>query len=200
MENLPQFNLVDVIALICIVLGALRGLTGGLSGELARLLSAVGAVAAGIHFYEPLGRTLLDHTRMGEWGERTAYGVAFALLLAGGWLVMRVLRFLLRSLMEFTFRGRIERVGGMLAGFLRASVVTGAVILLLGLVPHEAMRRLFVDESLLGRPLARYVLPAYEELADKYPALRLPARRESADLDEEPAKSEAGSEPAGESE
>jgi len=185
MENLPQFNLVDVLALIYVVLGALRGLSRGLSGELARLLSVVVAVAVGLYFYEPVGRYLLEHTRLAEGGETTAYAVSFGVLLIGGWLAMRVLRFLLRSLMEFSFRGRLEKVGGAVAGFLRCSVEAAAVILLLGLVPHETMRRLFVDESLLGRPLARYVLPAYDELAEKYPTLRIPSRRESGDPDDE---------------
>lgn len=185
MENLPQFNLVDVLALIYVVLGALRGLSRGLSGELARLLSVVVAVAVGLYFYEPVGRYLLEHTRLAEGGETTAYAASFGVLLVGGWLAMRVLRFLLRSLMEFSFRGRLEKVGGAVAGFLRCSVEAAAVILLLGLVPHETMRRLFVDESLLGRPLARYVLPAYDELAEKYPTLRIPSRRESGDPDDE---------------
>ncbi|MBU1693479.1 MAG: CvpA family protein [Verrucomicrobia bacterium] len=201
MENLPQFNLVDIIALLYIALITLRGLARGLSGELARLLSAAAAVAAGLYFYEPFGRVLLQYTRLGEWGgERTAFGVAFALLLIGGWLAMRALRFLLRHLMEFTFRGRIERVGGMLAGFLRASVVAGAVILLLGLAPQEDLRQLFVEESLLGRHLARYALPAYDELAEKFPALRIPARKEAADVEEVEAEEQDDTEPAEESE
>lgn len=195
MENLPQFNLVDILAMIYIVLGVVRGFLNGLSGELARLLSVVVAVAAGLHFYEPMGGYLLDHTRMGEWDPKAAYMVSFGVLLAGGWLAMRLLRVVLRHLMEFTFRGRIEKVGGALAGFLRYSVEAGAIILLLGLVPHEAMRKHFVDESFFGRPLALYVLPAYEKLAEKYPALRIPVRREAGDLEEEAVEAEP---PAGE--
>lgn len=178
MENGPQFNPVDIVALVYVLFVLIRGFFRGLSGELARLLSAAAAVAAGLYFYRPVGEWLADNTRLAEWGESLPFGLAFGLMLLGAWLLMRLLRLVLKSLMVFSFRGNLERVGGGLAGGIRASVVAAALILLLGLWPSETMRRVFVDESVLGRNLARHVLPVYDRLAEKYPAIRLPAPSE----------------------
>lgn len=184
MENLPQFNLADLGFIILVLIGLARGWARGLSGELARLLSVAAGLAAGIYFYQPVGRHLVEQTRLGEWEEPATHGIAFGLIFIGTWLAMRLLRFLLRHVMEFAFRGKIEKVGGALAGLLRSAILAAAGVLLLGSCPVAGLRRFFFEESVIGGTLARHLLPVYDELREKYPALQALPRRGEPDLED----------------
>jgi uncharacterized membrane protein required for colicin V production len=171
MEHLPHFNIVDLAVMVLLLLGLARGAMRGLSGELSGLISAGAALFAGWSLYRPIGDFLFNRSRLSE---PAAHVVAFFAALVGGYLLMKVIGLILRSIMEFSFRGRIERVGGALAGFSRSAVVLAVILLLAGLWPSSSLHRLFAEESVAGRTVYRTLGPAYESLAEKHPALRIP--------------------------
>jgi len=173
MDQLPQFNIIDIVVVVLIVLGLIRGLVKGLSGELAGLLSAAAAVAGGWYGYQPLGNFLADKTRLSE---PATVAVAFVLALVGAYILMRILRLVLRSVMEFSFKGKIEKIGGMLAGGIRATVIVAALVLLMALWPHEYLHRLFAEESVFGRLIFEKLGPVYEKIAEEHPALQIPQK------------------------
>ena len=177
MDQLPHFNIIDIVVVVLIVLGLIRGLIKGLSGELAGLLSAAAAVAGGWYGYQPLGNFLADKTRLSE---PATIAVAFILALIGAYILMRILRLVLRSVMEFSFKGKIEKIGGMLAGGIRMTVVVAALVLLMALWPHEYLHRLFAEESVFGRYIFDNLGPVYEKIAEEHPALQIPQKEEPA--------------------
>jgi membrane protein required for colicin V production len=185
MSDLPQFNIVDIIVLVIVLLGAARGLLKGLSGELAAMGSAVISLFAGWYFFRPIGDYLVKNSRLTEDG---AYVVSFALVVMGAYILMRILRLLLRSILEFSFKGRIERLGGALAGFLHAAVLVSVVLLFFSLWPHESLRQLVAEESVFGRIAANRLRPFYESLAEKHPVLRFPAEETPVAPEEEKTK------------
>jgi uncharacterized membrane protein required for colicin V production len=75
MEQVQLFNIVDIIALIIIALGSIRGLIRGLSSEIACFISTITALFMGLHFFRPFGSWLLENTRLTKW---SAHAVAFA--------------------------------------------------------------------------------------------------------------------------
>ena len=176
MDNLSHFNIVDLVVLILILLGLVRGLMKGLSGELAGLLSAAAAFTGAWYFYTPLGNYLTDKTRLSE---RATVAVAFVLALVGAYLAMRILRLVVRSLMEFSFKGKIEKIGGMLAGGIRMTVVVAALVLLMAMWPHEYLHRLFAEESVFGSFVFEKLGPVYEKIAEEHPALKIPKKEET---------------------
>ena len=175
MDNLSHFNIVDLVALILILLGLIRGFMKGLSGELAGLLGAAAAFVGAWYFYTPLGNFLTDKTRLSE---RATVAVAFVLALIGAYMAMRILRLVLRHVMEFSFKGKIEKIGGMLAGGIRMTVVVTAFVLLMTLWPHEYLHRLFAEESVFGRFVFEKLGPVYEKIAEEHPALKIPRKEE----------------------
>ena len=191
MDQLPQFNIVDMVVLVVVILGTVRGFLKGLSGELAAVGSAVIALLAGWFFFGPAGDYLVESTRLTE---SNAYPVAFAAVLIGAYLLMRILRLVLRSILEFSFKGRIERLGGALAGFLHATVLCAVVLLFLSLWPGEALHGLVAEESVCGRIAAERLRPFYEELAEKHPVLRFPREAEPNESDVEEEEPEPGPE------
>ena len=178
MEHLPQFNIVDIIAMTLMAIGLIRGLAKGLSGELAGLLSACAALVAGWYFYKPFGGYLTGVTRLSE---RGAYALAFALTLVGAYILMRILRIVLRSLMEFSFKGNLERIGGALAGLIRMTVFSAALILVASLWPNDYVHEHFAVRSSFGRLLYDHLGPVYENLSEKYPALKIPTKEGEAE-------------------
>ena len=176
MEQSPHFNIVDIVIMVLLLLGLIRGAWKGLSGELSDLISIAAAVFAGCFFYEPLGSYFLMNTRLHE---TASYLAAFFAALVGAYLLMRVLRLVLRHLMEFSFKGRIERIGGALAGLIHAGVVTTALVLVVGLLPDPTVHRRFVEESVFGNVIYERLGPVYEDFSEKHPALRMPGEKKT---------------------
>jgi hypothetical protein len=59
------------------------------------------------------------------------------------------------------------------------------VILLLGMWPHAYLHRLFAEDSLCGRVVARNLAPVYDELSVKYPILRMHTQDEGSFIKDE---------------
>jgi len=164
-----MYNAVDLAALILVLLGTLQGLRRGLSGELASAFSVVVAFFAGWKFYAPVGRLIAEHTNMS--GMLSNF-FAFALCLVAGLLVMYSLGLLLHTLLVFTFRGKIEHIGGALCGTIRLLLITCAGIFLMGLLPSEFLQRHFAEESAAGRLLFAHLEPVRETITEKIPVLK----------------------------
>lgn len=170
------FNLVDIVAGAYLVWGLIRGIRRGLSRELARLITMVVAVGAGWKLYAPVAEKIDEFTRLT--GEGSALmGFALTLLVAGGAMVG--LRWILRNLAEFKFKGWLERAGGAFAGVLRCALVAGAVISLCSLCPIDFIGRAFGENSVFGSAITTYLLPAYTALAEDHPELDLPVPGEA---------------------
>ncbi len=188
MDTSTHFNIVDIAVVVLIIFGLIRGLMKGLSGELAGLLSAAAAVAGGWYGYVPVGNYLAEKTRLSD---PAAMSVAFVAVLIAAYILMRILRLVLRSLMEFSFKGKIEKIGGMLAGGIRMTVVTAALVLLMTLWPHEYIHRLFAEESVFGSYVFSAFGPVYEKIVEEHPSLQIPRKEEPA-IEEEPAVEDEG--------
>jgi len=123
---------------------------------------------AGWHFYRPLGEYLADTTRMTEIQADT---VSFVVIIGGALILLWTLSIVLKSIMEFTFKGLFERIGGGLFGLLRYALVIAAGILLVVQFSSGAARQHVVEDSLIGRHTVAHVVPLYEDLVRRYPEL-----------------------------
>jgi len=170
MDYLSQFNVIDIMVLAVVILGAVRGWVKGLSGELAGLISIGAAALIGWIGYRPFGELIWQHTRLSE---SAAYLWAFILLLIGGYVLMRLIRLFLKVIMEFSFKPPIEKMGGALAGIIKTTVICATFILLMGLLPNPSAHALFAEKSCFGQVAYKYLGPVYESLAERYPALRI---------------------------
>ena len=143
-----EVNLVDLLAVIYLIFGMIRGFMRGLSGELARVISMVAVFVLGWQFYELAGQKVMEvATRLDE---QTAQLVGFLLILVGAGIGTVLIRWILRNLMEFTFKEPLEKVGGVVAGLVRSGAWV-ALILIAGILsPSAYLNRTFGEESRLG--------------------------------------------------
>jgi len=176
---IPAWNAVDVVVVALIIFGGLQGLRRGLSGELARVIGTVITVWAGWVFYQPLGDKIYSTTRLSATQARAG---SFVLILIGGFVLLLLLRMLLHQIIEFTFKGKLERMGGILAGTTRATLVMLALVFLCSLWPHEYIHQMVAVDSFTGRFVNAYIPDIYEDIAEHYPQLpRLQPRDEGYD-------------------
>lgn len=152
--------MVDVIALAAVVAAAVRGYFRGLSGELALLLSSVAAFAFGLYTFKPVAAWLQSHTQLGDEPD-----VARALAFVGAVLVasvaMVILRGVLGRIMSIAIEAKADRRWGVGAGLAKSCVVVLIVYLVMNLVPHDYLNRVFGKESVIGRHAVK-LLPRIE--------------------------------------
>jgi uncharacterized membrane protein required for colicin V production len=161
---LNSLNYVDIVVVVYLMMGALIGLKRGLSGELARLMGLGIAMVAGWLLYEPIGGHIAEFTRLSERGSHfSGFLVSFLAAL----LVMFLVRWGIRNLMEVVFKGPVERIGGLIAGLLRCFIISAAVIVVASLCPFDYFSRTFGEESQIGRFVTHNLVPAYQRLQEE---------------------------------
>jgi len=147
MGNLPPLNLVDIIAVVMIGLGALRGYFRGLSGEFARLVGLLAAFAVGVLFHAPVGTWIRDVTRLSG---PAAMATAYLLLVVVAVTVMAIVGSLLKRLIQVVIARRLDRNLGLVMGAAKSAVLVAIIVLAAQLWPTEACQRHFLTESAVG--------------------------------------------------
>lgn len=160
MHDLPPLGFIDILALIVLLLGTLRGLRCGLSGEIARLVSALTAIFLGLYFYEAVAFWTSEHTRLNG---RPAHVLAFAFTVVAVLLAMVLLRMALANVIRLVVREDFDRSAGAVAGLLSSTAFVFIVFLIMQMLPEEAyLHRKFKADSVIGTLIAPYI-PAVEE-------------------------------------
>lgn len=163
MDSLTPFNIVDIIALGVLALGAFLGYRRGLSGELARLISIVVAFVLALVFYRPVGAWVFEHTRLEP---RPAQAVAFAATVVGALAAMVVLRIVLKRVMQVVFEETTDEFGGSVAGLVRTALVVIVFFMMVNTWPHEYLNEQFGEESVIGRLVLKYAPQVRAKLED----------------------------------
>ena len=165
-----QFNWVDWAFVAVLLYGAAMGAVRGLSSELATLIGMVVAAVVTRLFYEPVSFWICERWGWNEEVTRLFAVVLLALLVLYG---MRLVRIALGAMMTFSFKGLVERVGGLLAGFVRLGAIALLLLLAASFVPSANLQRAVMMESSVGRQTLPLLVAKYNELAEK--AAMLPA-------------------------
>jgi membrane protein required for colicin V production len=163
-----DLTLVDYLLMGFLGVGLLRGISRGLSGELARLLGLAAAIGAAWYFRGPVGDYVSETTTLSETQADT---LSLAALMVGGLLIFWALMLVLKKIMEFSFKGPLERLGGALLGVARAAVVLAIVLILLAQFAPAGVKEPVLEDSRIGRQAMQQLLPVYEELVARYPQL-----------------------------
>lgn len=169
------FNLVDAVALALLLAGLIGGIRRGLSGELARVMVALVCIFVVYHYTRPFAKWLQDHF---HWEAHLALLGGVLALLLGAYIAATLIRMLLSTILNFAFKGKLERIGGALAGLLRSAITVTLFLLLVSFIPNDTVHRVVNEESASGRLVSKYVSPWYDKMAEKMPDLRLPERHE----------------------
>ncbi len=162
----------DAVVLVILLAGLIGGVRRGLSGELARVLVAIGCITAVVFYTEPLAGWL--DSRFSNWfGAGTAASTltSVLILIIGAYFGLTLIRLALTAVFSFAFKGRVERIGGALLGMTRAAIVAALLLILLSLLPNDSLHRAATADSVAGRFVTARAQPWYDKLVEKVPAL-----------------------------
>jgi uncharacterized membrane protein required for colicin V production len=179
MEHFSTVNPVDIVALMIICVNLIIGLSRGLSGELAGLVGTAAAFGLGIFFQTPFSSWLQDHTRLQG---RSAQAVAFISTAIAVIIIAILLRLILRKIMKITFEPTVDKVGGLISGFIRSSILVLIIFVAVNMCPHEYLNRKFGEESMIGRLVIEHITPRLER-SQKVEDLKTDAVSAIKDLD-----------------
>ncbi len=158
------WNWVDWLFVAMLLYGGAMGAVRGLSHELAMLIGmAVAAVATWL-FYEPVSAWLCARW---DWNPEITRLVAVAALVTATLAGMHALRKGLGALMTFSFKGPVERVGGLLAGVVRRGAVFLLALLLASFVPWSALQRAVMFQSRVGSAVLPHLVEGYNAVAQR---------------------------------
>lgn len=165
MDLVPEFNVVDIVASVFVLLSMLHGYKRGLSGEIAQLIGVLVGFCLGIAGYRPLAQWLADNTRVGG---GVADVLAFVVILVVSTIVLILVRFVLGRVMKVVFDESVNKAGGLLAACLRAVFVTLIIFIVMNLVPHDYLNEQFGERSLIGRGTLRLLPVLQAEIEKRY--------------------------------
>jgi membrane protein required for colicin V production len=184
MESLQPFmNITDILVGIFMLFGLLSGMKRGLSNELFRLISIIIAIVVAYRFDE-LGAVWL--AKWVDWPAEELTKPAFFGIIVAVYIVLAIIRLALRLLMTFSFKPKIELLGGGLLGLTRAIIFVAIIIF--ALLAGDFGEALGVEESVSGQLVREYVMPRYHAVAEQYPELKLPEVEEGSEESRDGAK------------
>jgi uncharacterized membrane protein required for colicin V production len=145
-----SLNTVDIVVIVVLIVAALNGLRRKLSGELASTISLIAALYTGLHFYHPMGEFLAETTKLSE-RPGVAFALTFVVTVLLALAVMILLRVLLKKAISVAVSSKgVDRIGGLLAGSVKAAVVIFIVIAAINMWPNDYLNRVFGTESVAG--------------------------------------------------
>jgi len=159
----PPPSLVDLVALAVVAIGGIVGLIRGLSGELARLISTVVALLLGLRFYRPIGEWAVEHTRLTG---RAALAMGFIITILAVVVVTLFIRYATKRVLKIVVEDGAERIGGLVAGVLSASLSVFICFVMLNLMPNPYVNQKFGEDSIVGTAVLAS-MPTLRKLVDK---------------------------------
>lgn len=163
MDNISAPNVVDIIALVLIAIGGIRGFYHGLSGEIGHLTGVVVSFLAAIFAYGWIAAWMAGNTVLSE---RTANAVAFIVTFIGAmvmvFLVSRIIRHIIRSSIE----EKRDKGWGAVIGLARAAIIVIAIFVALNFWPNEYLNRVCGTESTIGSVVLKF-MPDIREQIDR---------------------------------
>ena len=144
-------NPIDVLLVILILLSVLNGYRRGFVHGVLDLAGWVLSLLAGLRYYEPLAQWL--GPRVDLWSEVWDRPVAFILIAVGVGVVVQVIGYsLLVRLPEDLRERRVNRVLGVIPGFINGLIIVAIISALLLAIPlNEGLSERTRDSALVNR-------------------------------------------------
>ena len=163
-------NVTDIATGILLLLGMINGVRRGLSGELMRIILIGASIFGGWTFASTGAEWIKEHF---DWSTGQSMTLSFFASIALTYAALMVIRFGLRFLMEFKFKGKVELIGGALVGLARSALLCSVVMLGLLMPEYESITRA-IQASHAGTLVINHVQPHYQRLVSENPEFNFP--------------------------
>jgi uncharacterized membrane protein required for colicin V production len=152
--------IIDLLIAVYMAISVWRGRRRGLVKELPAAFSITVFALTGWGLFKIMWRGL---SQAGTLTARSAPLLTFFGLVAGSIWLWRKMRDRVRWVAQKWPEQRQQRLGGGVAGGVRAFVLSATLLLILAHWPLHGMTRWITQSSILGRVLIRALLPVYDK-------------------------------------
>lgn len=166
MENLSTLNWLDIVIAIPIVIAMVKGAWRGLILEAASFLGLIGGIIAGVLFLDQIRSFLQTFLQLNE---TYLSVIAFIIIFSCVVLGVSLLGKLATKLFQIAALGILNRIGGLLFGFISSFLLVGLGILMLekvdnvfNILPNDTK-----ETSVLYEPIS-FVIPQVLDVLDMY--------------------------------
>lgn len=146
-------SIVDIVLLVLLILGLVRGFMRGFFVEIASLVALVAGVYGAFHFSSFAATYLKDRV---NWNENTVNIAAFAITFIVIVLVISLAGKALTKIADFAMLGLVNKLMGALFGGLKVALILSVVLVVLDKLPANIpffKAETYQDESVLYKPI-----------------------------------------------
>jgi len=149
----------DIVILVLLLFGFIRGLMKGLFVEMASLIALIAGVYGAIHFSYFAGSYLIDYV---DWEEKYISIVAFAITFIAIVVVIALLGKMLTKMADFAALGFLNKLLGGVFGILKIGVILSIILIIFDKLNRNLP---FVDKEITKESIL------YEPVRDLAPML-----------------------------
>ena len=175
-EFFSRLTWVDYIALVALLRGIYVGYTAGFFHELLRMATLVVTLAVTMFFFEGLAQLLTLHTSLNL---TTARITAFCALMAGVFLIAKVIQLVVAKVLQVGEGGILNRVLGMATGGVRYLVLLSFLFLGVDAGPVKQLQEDVHKRSLTGERVAQVAPVLLEFFSSVSPEILLSKNKEN---------------------
>ncbi len=189
---LTKFNWIDILVLIILIRTSYVGFTQGIFYEFLTTASVIIAAFVALYKFKDIGGFFVDKLNLPI---EFSNFLGFILLVLGTFAVVRYIRNLLFKIVKVEIFSTFQKYGGLIAGFLRGSLLASLILLCLLLIPNDYIRYSVRDRSFSGVAFLKVAPICYDYTVGVIPRLKGAGKIEIVDelLSSEPSKGEVKS-------
>lgn len=154
---------IDLVVLVFLALGLLKGFRRGLIRELFSLMGAILAIVIAYHSYQSLALVLLQHYELSTWQAQT---ISFVALLLGISLLGVFFGYVWSKAISFTPFSVLDHIGGAAFGVVKVVAVI-LVLLVAASAANITVLNTMLDESVVVQQVG-VLLPYLYDYLDHY--------------------------------
>ena len=148
MDIVNKLNWVDILVVIIMLRTSYVAFQDGLSHEIFPMIGAFSGLVLSLAYYKKIASVISQN--MGGISVGILEALSFVTLFVAVIFVFKLLRLAFDKIIKVTWHPFIEKLGGFLAGAVKASMITSAILIGLALLPLSYLKWSIGDGSLIG--------------------------------------------------
>lgn len=171
MEIIRRINWVDVLVIILMFRMSYVAFQDGLSHQIFPVFSAVAIIVIGLYYYEKIGGFISQNLL--NMPIEISNFLSFLVLAVVAGLVVKFLKSILDKLIKVEWHPILERLGGLVVGIIKASLVTSIVLMTIVLMPLPYLQWSVRERSLVGMHFLKVGPNVYEKASKFLPTIKV---------------------------
>jgi len=171
MDIITRFNWVDILVLIIVFRISYVAFQDGLSHEIFPLIGTLGTAIIALHYYHNIA--ILIHDNAVKLPIKLLDFLSFVVFLIGVGLLFKLLRAVSDKIIKVTWHPLVEKLGGLLFGFMRSAVVASIILMILALMPVSYLQHSIRERSFMGMHFLRIVPAVYGKVSGLLPRFKV---------------------------